>query len=281
MDCADIPWAFEKAGTISTGLWSLGRSSGIPEGMSKMVYAPDYFLNSLPKDIPIHGEVWYNDRLDMVKETVGTKNRIRPTWALMKFLAFNIKPYNLFKGIHKFNFNTEFAEPMEFGDVLTVFQTLTPNEYFQPIDFYFVSSESDFEAMTENAVKLGWEGMMLADPRGSYELKRSYNTLKWKSVFETEAEVIGYEAGKTGKCVGQVGALKVKLTWDDKVLSVFGGLKHHVNKTVYFNLSGLYDDDRSYAVCEQTYPIGSMVKLSYYGVSFDGIPSSANIYRGM
>lgn len=282
MLCKNIPWAYESAGKISTGLWSLARSKDIPDGMSKVINAPEYFIKGLPKGVPVHGELWYNDRLDIIKETVGTKNKIKPMWQAIKLIAFHIKPYSLFPNVNSITDVTPslYYHPIPFEQVVKAIQQLEINDHFDNAGWVVAKSISDVEEYISLAKNNGWEGIMVSKPSGSYELGRSYNTLKWKATYEREGKVIGYEAGKTGKNIGRVGALTVDFTWDEKVLSVFGGMKHHVNKPIRFNVSGLYDDEREYSVCESIYPIGSEINFTYSGVTFDGVPVSANINRG-
>lgn len=50
---------------------------------------------------------------------------------------------------------------------------------------------------------------MLREPQAFYENKRSKNLQKVKTFYDDEAEIIGYTEG-TGRCLGWVGALKVR-----------------------------------------------------------------------
>lgn len=52
---------------------------------------------------------------------------------------------------------------------------------------------------------------MLRDPNSFYENRRSKSLLKVKTFHDDEAVVLGYTAG-TGRCLGMVGALKVRNT---------------------------------------------------------------------
>src|SRR3989304_427477 len=83
----EVPWYYrgkDKA-KLSTGLWSLGRNN-----KPKVLEAPNYFLNNLPKNIPLHGELWYNDRLDIIKKYCSRKSMYHPMWHNINFIAFNI-----------------------------------------------------------------------------------------------------------------------------------------------------------------------------------------------
>ena len=114
------------------------------------------------------------------------------------------------------------------------------------------------------------EGLMLVNPNSYYEFKRSKNLLKVKPTYDMEATVIEQTAGE-GKHEGRMGAVVVKLTWDDKVSSVYGGTERMTNKTVIFSIGGGFSDsDR-----EQNW-VGRRIKFSYYGVTENAVPVSAN-----
>jgi DNA ligase-1 len=59
--------------------------------------------------------------------------------------------------------------------------------------------------------KIEGEGLMLRDPDSKYENRRSKSLLKVKTFHDDEAEVLGYKPG-TGRCLGMVGALRVRNT---------------------------------------------------------------------
>jgi DNA ligase 1 len=67
----------------------------------------------------------------------------------------------------------------------------------------------DLRKAIDRITEFGGEGLMLRDPKSTYEQKRSMTLLKIKPYHDEEAEVIGYENGK-GKFEGKVGALKVR-----------------------------------------------------------------------
>ena len=53
------------------------------------------------------------------------------------------------------------------------------------------------------------EGVMIKDPKSSYERKRSYALLKVNRFEDAEATIVGHQKG-TGRCSGMLGALLVK-----------------------------------------------------------------------
>lgn len=271
----EIPWYYQgkDKGVISTGLWSLGRDVN-NEIRPKVINAPSYFIKQLPKLIPIHGELWYNDRLDIIKKTCGRKNSFSGMWYNIKFIAFHIKPYSLWEGIDKFISKNE--SKLTFQESIYSLYKFN-NKVFNVINPIPILNIETLKNIQKLSIEKQWEGLVFAKPNGFYECKRSYNVLKWKSEYETEAAVYGYENGKTGKNIGKIGSIKATLIWDDKILSIFGGNKSMINQEANFCVSGLTDYERSNVYT--MYPIGSIIKFKFNGVSIHGIPQSCNIYR--
>lgn len=87
-----------------------------------------------------------------------------------------------------------------------------------------------FKEINQRAIDGGYEGIMIKDPAGIYECKRSVAWLKQKPYIEVSLAVVGVEEG-TGKNVGRLGALIVEGTDDGKLIRTNVG-------------SGLTDNDR-------------------------------------
>ena len=281
----DIPWFKKDKDVISTGLWTLGRSTKRNNSNTDVLNAPEYFINKLPKGVPVHGEVWYNDRIDIIKQVCGTKKWFDPMWANLKFMAFNMKPYSKWENDinHSINIGTllqpeyinrKYSEV--YDDLISLKESLN-NNTFDVVTSVKLLTIEDLRQMQETSIKHNWEGLMFTNPDGLYECGRSYNSLKWKTQCETEGIVIGYENGKTGKNIGKIGSIKANVLWDEQVLSVFGGDHIHVGKEAFFSIGGLNENEHDN--CKELYPIGSKIKFSFYGVSIHGVPQSCNIYR--
>jgi hypothetical protein len=278
----DIPWYYKGIDRpkLSTGLWSLGR-----DNKPKVLEAPEYFIKNLPKGIPLHGELWYNDRLDMIKRYCSRTTMYHPVWYSIKFIAFNIKPYPLWEGIEKFTTKYNLDNPMDdfnnwkYRDVISHFNILNRNENLDFIKTEKITSKEQLLYLQKKAIDNQWEGLIFANPDGVYECKRSHNSLKWKSRYDYEATVIGYELGKTGKNIGKIGSIIVKFTWDYQIISIYGGKEEMIDKSIITNISGLTDQERKVEYINEVYPIGSKLKFTFFGVTVHGVPVSANIYR--
>jgi hypothetical protein len=303
-----IPWYFMggddrlKGVVKSTGLWTIGRADkyGI---RPKTIQAPDWFLDLLPKDIPLQGEIWKDDNLSEVKSICGCTTEDKkndPRWRDVRFIVYNYKPFSCwvsdclngtFKGGLK-NF------PPYWLELADRFLELKPGSFYYNIkleerllrlQLHAPAIESEVCSILdqscnvylgwflETAKELGWEGVMLANPNAFYEQSRSHNLLKVKAKNDAEAVVTGYAEGRTGKNIGKMGALEVSMTWGEEVLSIPGGTQEMVGKTVYFAVSGFTDTDRQFSVAKEKYPIGKAVHFTFNGVTIYGIPQSCNI----
>jgi DNA ligase-1 len=77
------------------------------------------------------------------------------------------------------------------------------NNVIVPVETLHVYSYEDAAETHKLFLKQGYEGSILR-LNGPYEQKRSYNLQKFKDFHDTEATIIGYEAGK-GKFTGLIG----------------------------------------------------------------------------
>lgn len=280
----EIPWFKKDKTVLSTGLWSLGRNNN-PD----VIYAPEDFLNSLPKGIPLHGELWYHDRLDIIKKTCGTKKWIEPMWGNIRFKIFNIKPFNkwfnnpifLSDRIHQrlSLIKTEYTDINNYKKTIELLKKLEYNDVLDYVSVIKLNSIKELKDLQAQVIKNKWEGLIFCNPDGKYECGRSHHCLKWKPECENEATIIGYEKGKTGKNIGKIASLKAELVWDEQILCLFGGATFMVNKKVNFNISGLNDEERDIETCKEKYKIGNKVPFTFLGVSIHGIPQSCNLHR--
>ena len=98
------------------------------------------------------------------------------------------------------------------------------------VDLDTPQGQQEFMDINAHAIKGGYEGIMIKDPEGIYECKRTVAWLKQKPYIEVSLTVVGTEEG-TGKNAGRLGALIVEGTDDGKLIRTNVG-------------SGLTDDNR-------------------------------------
>ena len=105
----------------------------------------------------------------------------------------------------------------------------------------------EFVDINTQAIKGGYEGIMIKDPAAGYETKRSVAWLKQKPYIEVTLEVRNVEEG-TGKNAGRLGALVCEGTDDGKSITVNVG-------------SGLTDDMRNSIWANSSSVIGQLVEV--------------------
>jgi DNA ligase-1 len=86
-------------------------------------------------------------------------------------------------------------------------------------DLDVFTDEIEFKDYNKQAVAEGFEGIMIKDPNGKWEGKRSVAWLKQKPFIEVSLAVIETEEG-TGRNVGKMGALVCEGTEDGKLIRV-------------------------------------------------------------
>jgi len=290
MLASDIPWYYrggDKTVPLSTGLWTIGRAN--KDGMRpKVINAPDWWLDTLPRNISLHGELWYQDRLDVVKsicgQGIGGCNDAR--WHMIDYFIYNSKPYALFEGVSKIHpdpsdlinrSNLTWAMRMQNVRAILEVGSYPHCRYLQQTRVY---SKEQVVELAAKADSLGWEGLMFINPHSFYEDRRSSNLLKYKPEFDAEAIIVGSVEGKN-RHEGRMGALMCEITWDDKVTSFTGGLGIHVGRKVNFEIGGGFsDEERDWDHVTEHWPIGGEIHFKFFGVTKDGIPFSCNNIRG-
>lgn len=290
-----LPWYSMKGSKldniVSSGLWTLGRSNG-----PRPLYPPKWWIDPIKqafKDIPVQGELWHtSDNIEHVKRIAGqgyTTSQYDIRWNELYFIPCNIRTL-------RFWCQKELKSLMDRRIGSELYQMIDDKPLWYKIkainnailNYLQVNLTNGFNIKMPETVPIcdeeglysllntcSWEGLMIANPAGYYTLGRSYDLLKLKKEYESEAVTVGYEPGEKGN-IGKIGSLTCRLTWDEKVLSIYGGQQEMVGKTIIFGVSGLNQEERNI----EKFSVGSVIKFSFKGVTTDGIPVSANIYRG-
>jgi DNA ligase-1 len=104
-----------------------------------------------------------------------------------------------------------------------------------------------FSEINAQAIKGGYEGIMIKDLDAAYECKRSFSWLKLKPFIEASLEIIDVEEG-TGRNQGRLGALVCSGMDDGRLIQVNVG-------------SGFSDSDRSEFWPVRSELIGQIVEV--------------------
>ncbi len=202
---------------------------------NNIFYAPEWFTAGLPAH-PLDGELWLaRKQFDRTSGIVRRQDKPE-IWKELKYLVFDAPEAR-----------GPFEDRMKFlADGVASWKTKFVALHEHEICTGFDHLLTELDRVTD----LGGEGLMLRRPGSQYERTRSTTLLKVKKFLDTEAVVLGYEAG-LGRHKGRVGALMARLG-NGKEFKVGTGLK---------------DKER-----ENPPAVGSIINVKYQELTKDGIP---------
>ena len=204
---------------------------------------PAWFTASWP-DTALDGELWAGrGRFAQAQSTVRQASAGDAAWRQVRFMVFDVP-----------------AHPGSFDARLPVLQS-TVKRIGQPwvvaAPQQRVASHAALQALLQNTVRGGGEGLMLHRGASLYRAGRSEDLIKLKTHDDTEARVVAHLPGK-GKNAGRLGALLVQMP---------SGQRFRLG-------TGLSDAER-----DAPPPIGSWVTYRYRGTHDSGLPRFASFVR--
>jgi DNA ligase-1 len=247
---------------IATGLWSR---------YGKVVHAPDWWLDLLPTDLCLDGEL-YNSTLSRQQiSSVVTMHEPDDRWRMINFHAFDAPPecaVTYARSLYKLGSIGHGTKPSgsEIPPFITRYNTLKKRLEHDGQIRYVEHNElpigtqavEEFLGSTlKNIVTIGGEGIMVRDPWSSYTCGRVDYLLKVKPRNESTATIVGFTEGK-GRLKGMIGALIVQ------------------DNGVTFELSGMKDIERRPGYLQ----VGTEVAYAYRTLSDGGVPIEA-AYKGV
>lgn len=268
-----------KIAPVATGLWS---RRGHP------IMAPKSFLDALPKNIPLDGELYRGRGMEnrqALFSSVRSLDASEDAWDGIRSHVFSIPPMGLYtKDVDWWSKPKPHSTIQDFLKTATFFNERVVYVEQTQLPFNWVDAQAKALSVCNEIYESGGEGIMLLDPMGFWERCRSYSILKYKPFDDGEAEVIGFTCGretdKGSRLLGKIGALILR--WNN----------------VRFECAGLTDKDREFATFEMYHAatslpgldapsgfqgkqikIGTIVNFKYRGLSKDGVPVEAR-YNG-
>ncbi len=218
--------------------WS-SKHRGLYTRNGKSINAPKWFIEKFPQSIDMDGELWIGRGSLNFNKVSGIARKHVPLdsdWQHVKYLVFDI-PDSMTEYEERVNKYTSMIEEIAV-------------DWLRAVEIYkALSNDHVFEELVK-IEKMGGEGLMLRKPGSKYEPKRSNTLLKVKSFHDEEGTLIGYSDG-TGKYIGMVGALILKLK---------NGIEVNVG-------TGLNDEIRKFPP-----PIGSLIKYKFFEKGANGAP---------
>jgi DNA ligase-1 len=157
--------------------------------------APDWFIEGLP-DFPLDGELFAGRGRFQHAVSVARRMDKGSGWKTLQYVIFDAPALS-----HEFEQRIAHLEE-HFGG--------NPWEHAKVLEHRVCTGHDDLKAELLRVEELGGEGLMLRRPGSRYVAGRSDTLLKVKSFLDTEARVVGHQAG-TGKHKGRLGALLVEL----------------------------------------------------------------------
>ncbi len=205
--------------------------------------APDWFIEDLPKDLHLDGELWLDRKAFQRAVSIVRRQDKNNDWKEIRYVVFDAP---------------------KIDDVFEARMTLV-QQLFDELASSYAQAHlhvrcKGLEHLREELAKveaLGGEGLMLRKPRSKYELGRSFTLLKVKSFHDAEATVIEHLPG-TGKHKGRLGALSVELA---------DGTRFSVG-------TGFSDAER-----ENPPAVGTLITFRYQEFSDRGVPRFPSFVR--
>ncbi len=205
--------------------------------------APIWFTSGLPS-VPLDGELWIGRK--QFEATLSAVSKQIPNdaqWEKINYMLFELPEA---KGT--------------FTERLQVLEQLVMNAnvaYLRLIHQTRVDDDKNLQALLDDVLDKGGEGLMLHRAEALYQSGRSNDLLKLKKHDDAEAIVIAHLEGK-GKYVGKLGAL---------LLRTPEGLEFKVG-------SGFSDVQR-----DNPPKLGCQVTYKFYGLTRRGVPRFASFLR--
>lgn len=227
----DGVWVSEKL----DGIRACWNGVELRSRVNKPIYAPKWFTDALPNDIPLDGELYLGEnQFNETSSVVRKKKPIDEEWRKIRYCVFDVPTEDNTPYEKRFK-NKFFEQQHEFVHEVKrelVFDTKTMMEIYHKF------------------LDQGSEGIMLRIPKSKYSPKRTSDLLKMKPFSDFEVTVYDYEDGK-GKYKNMLGALLV----------------HRIDKPdVRFKVgTGLKDEDRQ--EYEERIPIGSKITISFQSIN--------------
>ncbi len=273
---------------ISTGLWT---RSG------KVIYAPDSFIDRLPENVLLDGELYAGrGNFQFLRRTIADFTPTEIDWDHILYRVFDspnpevmFQP-RLIKVRNDYVFeikkeSLEFAKNTQgskwgFKETLLFLERKAPEFLLEheELPFNYKKAMDHVHAKLEELLDKGAEGVMLRT--GSWHPMRSHNLLKYKPWHSMDGKVVGYTYG-LGKYVGMMGALVVELENKKQLkLSGFTDLQRKFyDPDIEIKAAKHPGDYADSDVNHPLYQLGTIIEFKYRELSDDGIPKEARFYR--
>jgi len=228
------------------GIRALWNGTNLLSRTNKIINAPSWFIDSLPKQkFILDGELFGNRAsFDELSSIVSKKQPIDTEWRKIKYMVFDITNLQL-----------------PFKDRFYTLEKFKENTYFKIVKHILITNKSQFNSMYKNILNKKGEGIMLRDPDSFYVQKRSKSLLKVKPTNNSNAIIYNFIEGK-GKNIDSLGAFVVQN--ENKKFKIGTGFTSNMRKK-YWSLKNKLK--------------GKVVTYTHKGVTSKGIPRHPSFLR--
>lgn len=259
----DIPWAnTNKTGKEDncTGFWTSG---------AKVIYAPDYFYNKMPKNIMLDGELYGGrGKFQFVQKVARDIHKSTPEfWDQLKYMVFDSPNIKIITKDSK-NFYDKIETDLsnkKYKDIYPILKDIISkhdNNKINLVDQIEFNDMDEVNKFYTNVLSLDGEGIILRNKDSIWTNIRSSDIFKLKPFNDMEGIVVGFEKGK-GKYTGMMGGLVLKLE-SGKQVEISG----------FTNKERELKDDWPYM-----FPKGTNITFKYRILTDGGIPRDARYLR--
>jgi len=260
----DVPFAMHQK---ATGLWSIN---------AKVIHAPDWWLDTLPQDIFLDGELWAG--IGQFQNVMSICKRHTPDerWLNIQFRVFeSLVPRIVYTPRVIDQPTCSLTIDHTVRDYM---KNLCPNWEVAPeVKTIEQNVFTSLEDIPLDALLLeGHEGIMFRNP-SKWEPTRSWGIMKLKPFLDDEAKVIGYTGGDKG-FTGKIGALIVN--WNNKWFKISSGLDYTDRETNDPEECAKYSGKVLPMHIESlTIPRDAIITFKYRELTDEGTPKEARYWR--
>lgn len=300
-----VPWANTKKDKryketqICTGLWTR---------YGNVIHAPDEWLDGLPKDVCIDGELWMGDYSNGSRQTLRSIiSKLEGQWFFwqnVKLYAFDIPPYDQVFFDRKINtvnmkvdivgvqdwfrkhgIDVSYQWPRYFGGRVEEMAKVKGKSlvwhYHERLPHGTPQATQVIEKALDWVLSRGGEGLMLRSHDAVWKPERSHDLLKHKPFDDDEGTVVGFITGrkteKGSKLLGKMGALILDYKGQRLELSGFTEKERRLGDLEEW--AEVNPETEVVGKGTPEFSIGTSVTFKYRGLSKDGIPQEARYWR--
>ena len=266
-------------------------ASGLWSRYAKPIWAPEWWLEGLPRNMFLDGELWCGRQKFQTLTSIVKRHNPDERWSDVEFRVFDSpSPDQIYSDgkIHNGTFKKHFRGIWDWCKTNLAFDYNTHGNPFEKtlrllsslpgiylrvheqkqLNWNNQKASEEVQVLLDQTLEQGGEGLIVRHPQGVWTPKRMNTILKVKPENEAEAVITGFTMGE-GRLTGMIGSLEVK----GEVVDAQGR-----RRTVEFKLgTGLSDSERGWP--STLFAVGTTVTYLYRELTEDGVPREGRFLR--